>query len=368
MEYAPINLWPKGTPQGDYEQQVLGPYDYYAIHYGYANVSGATTPGAELPTLGRWASRWEDPTYRFASDEDVSFGDGHAIDPRVAQDDLTDHPLAWCDVQMHMMHGLMDAVDARFPSAGEPWDVARSAFTYPLRHYGECAAMAAHTIGGEYLSRAEVGDPRSGAPLKPVPRADEVHAWRQLDSALFSDAAWHFNPDVLNRLTYSEVSSFTNGTWAYDPTPHHDLSIADAAARFQDEAMTEMYAPLTLDRLDSYSLKYAPGTTMSLDDLFAWSRASIFGDLRDGSIAKAGLVRRNLQMRYAQQLAKLWLAPDPGTPSDARALARLALVHLADDARAGAKNSHLSELARAQLGALGAVASQALEARASSMP
>jgi hypothetical protein len=129
-----------------------------------------------------------------------------------------------------------------------------------------------------------------------------------------------------------------------------------------------MYAPLTLDRLDSYALKYPAGATMSLEDLFDWSRASIFGNLRDGSIAKAGVVRRNLQMRYAQLLSGLWLSPGAGTPSDARALARLALVQLADDTQAGLKSPHLTQLARAQLGALGAVASQALNARASVSP
>src|SRR5207253_7170959 len=44
MEYAPLNLWPKGTPQGDYAQVVVGPYDYHAIEYGYAYVAGARTP------------------------------------------------------------------------------------------------------------------------------------------------------------------------------------------------------------------------------------------------------------------------------------------------------------------------------------
>jgi hypothetical protein len=129
-----------------------------------------------------------------------------------------------------------------------------------------------------------------------------------------------------------------------------------------------MYAPLTLARLDEFSLRYPGASTMSLSDLFDWSRASIFGNLRDGSIAKAGLVRRNLQIRYAARLAKLWLTPAPETPSDARALARLALVDLEADANAGAKAARLSELARAHLEALAAIASQALQARAAVTP
>src|SRR5579863_5340269 len=41
MEYNPTNIWPKNTPQGDYDQLVLGPYDIYAIRYGYGYIPNA---------------------------------------------------------------------------------------------------------------------------------------------------------------------------------------------------------------------------------------------------------------------------------------------------------------------------------------
>src|ERR1700726_4296456 len=118
MDYTPINLWPKGTPQGEYSQLVLGPYDYHAIQYGYAYVKAAT-PTQELPTLQRWASVWADPKYRFASDEDAGlFALGHSIDPRVMQNVLSSKPLEWCGVQTQMLHGVLDAVTKRFPAPG----------------------------------------------------------------------------------------------------------------------------------------------------------------------------------------------------------------------------------------------------------
>ena len=203
MEYAPINVWPKGTRQGDYVQLVLGPYDYYALRFGYAYVPNATTPEAEVPTLNRWASRWSDPTYRFASDEDVFFNDGHAIDPRVQQDDLTNQPLAWEQTQLAMLHGIMNAVDRRFPKNGDSYDEARRAFLLPLRFYVRYAAMPAHIIGGEYVSRANAGDPKASTPLQPVSRSDEYRAWRVLQTALFSDAAWRFTPRVLRTADVS---------------------------------------------------------------------------------------------------------------------------------------------------------------------
>ncbi len=363
MEYAPVNLWPRNTSQGDYVQLVLGPYDYYAIQYGYTGIT-ASTPTQELPTLRRLASRWNDPMYRFASDEDAGFGFGHAIDPRVAMFDLTNHPLDWCRAQTTMLHGLMNTIDRHFPQPGQSYDDARRAFSTQVRGYITCATMAAHTIGGEYLSRATRGEAGSGPPLQAVPRSQESRAWHLLSTELFADEAWHFNPNVLDRLTYSEVSSLSaGGSWAYNPSARHDISISALAAGAQEMALGEIFAPLTLQRIDDLSTKYRPGSTMNLTDLFDWSRESIFGGIANGNASSNGVVRRNLQTRFAQRLAAMWVKPAPGTPADAQALARQELVELQVNAASGSNRRGLDEQTRAHLGALAAIAKQALEAR-----
>lgn len=364
MEYSPVNLWPKGTPQGEYVQLALGPYDYYAIQYGYGYIPNARTPHDELPALRRLASRWSNPQYRFASDEDSRFDSGHSVDPRVATYDLTDKPLQWCGVQMTMMHNVMNAVADRFPERGRSFDEARQAFTAPLTTYLRCAQMPAHALGGEYLSRAANGDPGSTLPLTAVSRSDERQAWSMLANGLFSEAAWHFHGNVLRRLTYSEYSSLSGGgSWAYAPTPRHDVAIATAVAAAQDAALNEMFAPLRLQRIDDLASKYAAGTTMSLTDLFDWTREGIFGEITTGAIAKDGPIRRNLQMRFAKRLADLWTSPEAGTPPDAQALAHLQLEQLAHSTAIALHTSRLDELTRAHLEALGAVAHQALDAR-----
>lgn len=364
MEYNPVNLWPKGTAQGDYEQEVLGPYDYYAVQYGYGYVPNAKTPEQELPTLRRWASAWTNPRYRFASDEDVDFEDGHAIDPRVAMFDLTDKPLQWCETQAAMMHGLMDSVNRRFPMAGMTYADARRAFMAPLRQYVRCAQMPAHTIGGEYLSRSLSIDRGAAPPLVAVQRSDEARAWKLLAQNLFSDNAWRFNPNVLNRLTYDEVSAFTDASWAYSPSARHDVAVAQIAANAQDQVLSELFAPLTMQRLDDLVMKYRAGSTMSLSDLFAWSRNDIFGDVANARVGQAGIVRRNLQMRFAKRLATMWTAPHRGTPPDAQALARLSLARLDADVHRALQKRNLDDLTQAHLQALDAIAREALDARA----
>jgi len=363
MEYSPTNLWPKGTPNGDYNQTVLGPYDYHAVRYGYEYVPNAATPDAEVPALSQVASAWSDPKYRYAGDEDATFENGHSIDPRVQTDDLTDHPLAWERVQLTMFHNIMNQVDKRFPKPGEPYDEARRAFTDPLLYYTRVVVMPAHIIGGEYISRANAGDPGSVAPLTPVSRGDELVAWKTLDEYLFSDSAWRFSSSVLNKLTYSEEEAFTQATWGYNPPDRHDVSIAGSAANAQNMVLNELFAPLTLQRIDELSLKYHPGTTMTLTDLFDWTRDGIFGDIENGRVAQTGVVRRNAQMQFAKRLSQMWTAPAAGTPTDAQALARLQLVDLSGHTTSGLRGK-LDEQSRAHLEALQAVATQALEARA----
>jgi len=365
MEYAPINLWPRGTPQGAYVQKVLGPYDYYAIHYGYGFIQNAATAEQELPTLRRWASNWTNPWLRFASDEDGrGFAGGHSVDPRALTYNLTNDPLAWCKTQASMYHALMDSVDARFPERGMPYDEARAAFMTDMNGYLRCVYDPVHTIGGEYLSRAQRGDPGAIAPMTPVTLAQDRQAWDQLDAGLFSDAAWRFNPRVLDTLTYSEVSiPLMNASWAYEPTPHHGVSILGVVGAAQQSALAELFSPVRLQRIDEFSLRYAPGQTMTLTDLFDWTRAGIFGDIARGSIAREGPVRRNLQTMYATLLGQMITTPRSGTPGDAQALARLQLDDLRHDTTVALGQPGLDEMARAQLEALRSIADEALSAR-----
>ncbi len=365
MEYAPINLWPAPMKQGAYVQTVLGPYDYYAVNYGYGYIPASATPAQMQATLSHWASRWNDPKYRFASDEDADgFASGHSVDPRVVTDDLTNKPLAWCGTQMTMLHGVLDAVNARFPEQGQAYDEARAAFLLPLRWYLHCATMPAHTIGGEYLSRAVKGEPGSAAPITPVSLADQRAAWNDLSAWLFSDAPWRFKPAVLDMLTYSEMSSLSvDASWAYQPSPTHGVPVAQDVADAQLATLHELFSPLRLRRIDDAALTFGPGRTITLADLFDWSQSSIFGSIANGKAASDGVVRRNLQALYAKFLGDMLTAPAPGTPSDAQGLARVKLEDLRHETALALRNAHLDELTRAHLEELGAIADQALSAR-----
>jgi hypothetical protein len=335
MEYAPVNVWPQPFPQGDYYQTTLGPYDYYAMRYAYGPIPGARTPDDELPTLRRWASQWSNPLYRYASDEDVSWQNGHASDPRVATGLLTNDPMAWCQVRLGMDASLMRSTGNRLPAMGEPYETARDAFVWYLRDYLRCAGMPVDYLGGQYISRAHRGDPGAQPAIVPVPRSVQLRAFQMLDKYLFSASAWNFSPKLLQSLGYSEwagygYTSWTGygnlPTWAYNPPERHDYPIVQRINDAQAQVIDQALQPLVLQRIDENPLA-AIAPTMTMEDLFAWMQHAIYGDISPG-VSSIPLVTRNLQILYAGRLVSLVQNPAKGVPSDAQALARFELHSL----------------------------------------
>src|SRR5262249_45127402 len=64
MDYTPANIVPKGKTQGDFFSTTIGPYDMWAIEYGY-------TPDADKKALDKIASRSGERALQYATDEDT---------------------------------------------------------------------------------------------------------------------------------------------------------------------------------------------------------------------------------------------------------------------------------------------------------
>ena len=82
MDYNPVNIMPEGKTQGDFFSTTIGPYDMWAIEYGYKPLTGGS-PDGELPELKKIAARSGEPGLAYATDEDT-----RGIDPDPHSDAL----------------------------------------------------------------------------------------------------------------------------------------------------------------------------------------------------------------------------------------------------------------------------------------
>jgi len=161
MEYAPINLPRPGEAGGAPFQTALGPYDYWAIEYGYKPIA-ATDEAAELQRI---AARGAEPQLAYGTDEDNFLG----IDPESLQFDLGDDVIAFAKKRIEIARDLLARQEARVLSPDSDYSVLRRSVSYAVRDAARAVGLLARQIGGVRTLRDHPGSGRD--PLVPVAAA-----------------------------------------------------------------------------------------------------------------------------------------------------------------------------------------------------
>ncbi|WP_253950449.1 zinc-dependent metalloprotease, partial [Methylibium sp. T29] len=152
MEYAAVNLPAPGQAGGVPFQTTLGPYDYWAIEYGYKPLSAAD----EAAELSRIAARSAEPELAYGTDEDNALG----IDPEALQFDLGDDPVAFASKRFAIARDLLARQERRALPPGSDYPVLRRSVSYALRDLGRAATVLARQIGGVRTLRDAPGSGR----------------------------------------------------------------------------------------------------------------------------------------------------------------------------------------------------------------
>jgi hypothetical protein len=86
MDYPAVNVSSDRSKQGDYYTTKAGPYDLWAIEFGYTPFS----PSEEAAGLKKILSRSNEPGLAFGNDaDDMRSPGGGGIDPRVMINDMS---------------------------------------------------------------------------------------------------------------------------------------------------------------------------------------------------------------------------------------------------------------------------------------
>jgi hypothetical protein len=347
MGYTPINLSPPGKPQGAYFQLRLGPYDEWAIRYGYEKFPNVRRPEDEIVPLRGLADESSRSEYAYQTDEDAN--GPLAIDPRVATFALSSDPLAFDSNQFDVVDDLVAHLDRDYPSDDRPYYEEREAFLSMLRAYHRAALLAAKYIGGIYTSRDHRGQLHGQPPFAAVPRDESKRAFALLDRGVFSSRAMRFSPQLL-----SDLGSNYYLHRGVSDVERPDFPLEEVVGEMQDDVMFQVFSPEVMSRLADQQYKVRPGLqTMSLADLFTWMQASVWDDLRP-NVTAIDPLHRGLQRRYTTLLIAFALAPTfvvsgAGYPSESPPLARYELRTLESRLRVALRSSGLEIATRAHL-------------------
>lgn len=368
MDYIPVNIMPKGKTQGDYYAAQLGPYDLWAIEYGYKPLPGGS-PEAERKELEKIAGRSGEPELAYATDEDTEWGDP---DPYSNRFDLGADPLEFARARAELVAQVMPGISERLlardeDGAGGRYERVRQAFGVLLATHGGAMYNAARLVGGLSGSRSHHGDANAKPPFTVVEAAQQRAALDLLAEEMFGTKPFSFPPELYNQLAASRWMH-----WGTSEVPREDYPVHETILMWQERVLSRLLDPLVLARVRDNELKLAADAdAFTLAELFERLTKAVMSEVtgtaageytpRKPAIAS---LRRSLQRSYVSRLAAVAMSGGAAN-ADAQALAAAELRNLAGgiDALLAREDLSLDPVSRAHLGELRARIEKVLDAR-----
>jgi hypothetical protein len=324
MDYNPVNIMPEGMKQGDFYSTTIGPYDMWAIEYGYKVLKGGEGEQADLKKI---ASRSGEPGLSFASDEDAR---GIDPDPHSVRFDLGNDEVEYAKIQAKLVAESFPHVVEDMTKDGDGYQRARRAFGVLLARHGEAMFAASRYVGGLYVSRSHKGDTKAPKPLEVVPAKRQRDALALLEEQVFNDKPFNFPPDMYGQLAASHWDH-----WGTQVVDRGDYPVHDVILMWQDRILARLMSPLTLARLHDSELKVAPDvdalTTAELIERLTKAVYSEVDTVKEGEFTNRkpaiSSLRRNLQRAYLQRLSQLAMGRT-AAPEDCQTLAYAELTKL----------------------------------------
>jgi len=334
MDYNPINLAADPSKQGEFYPSTIGPYDQWAIEYGYTVYEGQT-PISEIPKLQEISVKATEKELAYGTDEEAYPLRERNLDPGIQQFDLSEEPLDFAKARIQIIRDAMKTLPDSILLEGKAYNRVRAIFSSLLYSYFRVGRIVATYIGGQYQNRFhrgdKVGETAASLPFEPVPLEKQMAALDFLTGTLFTDPDLPLTPDLLNSLAPSYW-----GHWGTNlgGQARLDFPIHEAIWIYQYMTLVRLFAPEVLTRIVDTELKYAANkAAMTLPILFTKITDGVWSDLsRDPKSSDwspkqpfISSFRRQLQGAYLDLLGDILLDRFTyamhAAPEDAKALA-----------------------------------------------
>lgn len=325
MDYTPVNLVPKDQKQGDYYSTTIGPYDIWAIQYGYTPFSGGTE--GERKELEKIAARSGEKELAYATDEDTR---GIDPDPSSNRYDLGDDGVAYAKMQAQLVSEAWPDIIEKMTKDGDGFQQARRAFGVLLGTHGRSMHLASRYVGGLFTSRSHKGDEGAKPPFEVVAAEKQREAIKLLEEQVFSDKPFQFPPELYNHLAATNWRH-----WGSPTTERADFPAHRVISMWQERILTQLLSPLTLERLHDSELKVPVDqdafTTAELIERLTKAVFSETEKIGEGEFTNRkpaiSSIRRNLQRSYLKRLSELAMGKT-SAPQDCQTVAYSQLVGL----------------------------------------
>jgi hypothetical protein len=288
MDYARLNYVAQPEDGIDVADLIpkVGPYDKYAVKWGYTPIPSARTPEAELPTLERW-TRMQDtiPWYRFASDAGAAGPDPGEQSEAIGDADA----VRATELGLRNIKRIVKLIEPASTSrTGDDFSDMQQLYTRLVGQWGTEMAHVARVVGGAYKTEKRVG--QTGAVYTPVEPARQRQALRFLLDNAFATPTYLLEPAIISRLEAQGSLARIGGAQA--------RALSSLVSNDRLQRMLEMEAMAT-SRREVYPLA----------DMLTDLRRGLWQEIYGGRSIDA--YRRRLQRTYLEAMAGKINPPAP---------------------------------------------------------
>ncbi len=379
MDYNPVLFFKENTFAGRFITPTIGPYDHWAIEYGYRPYDEAymkkkqgeskkseepkdkqekgtylASLSGEQRMLEEIARRAAEPELLYATDEDTM-----AIlspDPRSNRFDLGSDPFEYAQGQFDLVNERVAKILEWGAKEGESWYHTRSAFIRMLLEKVIVLDYVGRYAGGQYFHRDHRGDPNARVPFEVVESKLQRKAVTFVENSLFKDEFFMFSPELLNHLPPSRWwhagTSFDMAFVMLDFPIHEYIGV------LQWWHLTDRLAPYTLVRIYDAEMKTSDAEKLTVAGYLQQIQDACWKETLDPEKSEGRTpgkpfisdIRRSLQREYLGILEPLVRTPPGGTlPADLHAMLWYSVEELGSSIDTVLKKPSLDFASRAHL-------------------
>ena len=316
MDYLPTNFnTKKGGTQGDYGMIGVGPYDMWAIEYGYTFAKDLK------PVL----AKVKDPKLTYGTDEDTA-----GPDPLAQRYDFSKDPLDFAKSQMRLAKYHRGKILDTFVKDGDAWSKARTGYEMTLRMQTSASSMMSRWVGGMFVSRHKKGDIKEKAPIEVVPVKQQRAALNFIIESTFGDEVYGLTPELLKYMSASHWRSSGRRI----STREQNWPIHDRIMGIQASTLTQLMSPTRLRNVYDNEFRIpADQEALTLPEMMQSITKAIWTELDNAPVGKysnrkpmISSLRRNLQREHMERLVDLMNSKS--TSASAKPISNLSRSHL----------------------------------------
>jgi len=281
MEYPSINFSLEPQNQGLYYDTIPGPYDHWAIRFGYSQVDDNG--------LKAILDESTKPEHAFANDADDMRGTGKGMDPDAMIYDLTSEPVLYAIDRIKLVNKILPELLEKFRKPGASHQELLNSYYILTGQYFTSLKVISRQIAGVNVNRAMVGQDSDDKPFTPVSIKEQKAAMNAL-------ASYGFAPNAFEKA--EELYPFLQQQRRGFNTPYRgeDPKIHERVLGIQKSILGQLMHRSVLNRMVNSSLY---GNEYSLSSYFTDLNNALFKADRNKSVNS---FRQNLQVAYVNRL------------------------------------------------------------------